>query len=99
MPVTGSEWAALLEDNDTEVRTRALESLIHRTDPEDLRLLSRDLDGLRPFLDPAEISESWVDQVAKRTDMSVDEVKRWYEERAETYRLKLTWRPGQASDV
>jgi hypothetical protein len=26
----------------------ALESLIHRTDPADLRLLSRDLDGLRP---------------------------------------------------
>jgi Domain of unknown function (DUF4062) len=96
VPVTGSEWRALLEDNDAEVRSLALESLIHRTDPENLRLLSRDLDGMRPLLDPAEISESWVDHVAKQTDMSVDEVKRWYEERAQIYRLRLTWQPDQA---
>lgn len=94
VPVTRIEWTALLEDTDVDVRTLALESLVHRTDQEDRLLLSRDLDGLRPFLDPAEISGSWVDHVAKQTDMGVDEVKLWYEERAETYRLKLTWRPG-----
>lgn len=87
----------LLEDNDPGVRTRVLEALVRRTEPEDLRLLSRDLDGMRPFLDPAEISEFWVEHVAKQTDMSVDEVKRWYEERAEKYRLRLAWRLDQAS--
>jgi hypothetical protein len=67
----GSERAvepliARLEDTDADVRRAAVKALSRRVEQEDRYLLSRDFDGINPFLDPREtISVAWVNKATR----------------------------------
>jgi HEAT repeat protein len=63
-------------------------------DATDRRLLTVDLDGFNPFLDPAEpIDASLVARASERLKLGEDEVKRRYEALAARFGLKLAWDP------
>lgn len=80
----------LLHCPDIKVRTRAVVELFHTLDQADRRLLTADLDGQRPFLDPTEpITEERIAEAAQKTGESVDQVRSRYERLAEPFRLQL----------
>ncbi|WP_341715791.1 DUF4062 domain-containing protein [Micromonospora sp. FIMYZ51] len=94
MPVDRAQWAALLADQDGMVRHNALRALAHRNGREHARLLSRDVDGLDPFLDPAEpITEAHLARVAALTATPEAEVRQWFADQAAHYHLRLAWLP------
>lgn len=75
------------------MRRAALGGLALRLEELDCRLLSRDLDGEQPFLDPREpISESQVQQAASILKLSVEEVRTRYAALAPRFHLQLAWR-------
>jgi predicted phosphodiesterase len=79
-----------LDDNDAKVRRAALEGLAHRLPQLDQRLLSRDFDGLHPFLDPREpIYPERILKAAAELELSEDEIERRYETLTEHYGLQL----------
>ena len=83
-------------DRDVNVRLAAFEGVMFGRDFLDQRIVTRDLDGLRPFLDPAdEIERSWVRRAAARLQVSEHEVS----ERLEALRcdvgIDLRWRDGE----
>jgi len=84
---------ALLSDQDPEVRSTALSAASSRLDPADRRLLTCDLDGALPFLDPQEpIRDEAVRRAASRLDLTSEEVRRRYDALAEQFQLNLEWR-------
>jgi HEAT repeat protein len=89
----GSERAvepliALLRHANANKRHVALEALSKPLEQENRRLLSRDLDGLKPFLDPREtISVERVAKAARVLNLSPEDVRARYE--ALGSRLKL----------
>ncbi|WP_177428308.1 wHTH domain-containing protein, partial [Candidatus Venteria ishoeyi] len=55
-------------------------------------LLSRDLDKVAPWLDSrAEITQEWVQQAAKKLELSEEAVQHEYEALAEELPLRLSW--------
>ena len=81
---------ARLEDDETEVRRSALLGLSKWVDDVDRRLLSRDLDGVSPFLDPREpIRRVRVEEAASELELSVDEVQRRYEALVTRFGLRM----------
>jgi hypothetical protein len=83
----------LLSHTSPNVRKEALRALANICeDKSGRKLLSRDIDGLKPFLDSQEvISEKCVRKAARRLGMTVQEIRSRYEELAERYGLKLEW--------
>ena len=70
-----------------------LEALSTGLEVADQKLLSRDLDGVIPFLDPREpISNLAVDRAASKLNLAPDEVRRRYEALADRFHLRLEWR-------
>ncbi|MEV7388147.1 MULTISPECIES: hypothetical protein [unclassified Streptomyces] len=64
----------------------------------DRMLLSDDLDGLAPGIDPAaEIEEGALAAYAAAVRLPVDEVRRGFEELAARYPLSLSWTEPRAS--
>jgi HEAT repeat protein len=80
-------------DEDADVRRAALISWAQAYSNErNARLLSRDLDGVAPGLDPHEpVSEAQVEQAAERLRLTPDEVRAAYEELARQVPLTLSW--------
>ena len=82
-----------LDDSDEDARRRMLEALSTGLEVADQKLLSRDLDGVIPFLDPREpISNLAVDRAASKLNLAPDEVRRRYEALADRFHLRLEWR-------
>ena len=62
----------------------------------DRRLLSSDLYGVPPFLDPHEpIGEALVQRAVAKLRLTPEEVRARYEALAERFHLRLEWRPGE----
>ncbi|MGH3913740.1 MAG: hypothetical protein ACRDTC_10070 [Pseudonocardiaceae bacterium] len=87
-PGAESTLRDLLRAAAAEVRRGALAVLGRDVDEPDRRLLTRDIDGMDPFLDPMEpITTPWIAQVAERIANSPDEVRRDYERLAVVFEL------------
>lgn len=81
---------ALVKDKDADVRQAALRGLARHLDEVDRRLLSHDLDGVDPFLDPGEqISRTQVEKAALGLDLSIQEARARYEALAARFGLRL----------
>ena len=83
---------ARLEDEDASVRRAALSGLAQGLEKIDRKLLSRDLDGINPFLDPREpINDVFAKRAASELELSVEDVQTRYETLAERFGLRLAW--------
>ena len=84
---------ARLEDEDANVRRAALGGLAQGLEEIDREMLSRDLDGIYPFLDPREpINDAFAKRAASELDLTVEDVQVRYEKLAERFGLHLAWR-------
>lgn len=83
-----------LEDKEEYVRQEALGALVSiMGDETDTALISRDIDGNWPWLDPADpIGEERVAKVTEKLEIPEAEVRSRYEALADRFGLKLTWR-------
>ncbi len=87
---------ARLEDKNEEVRREGLHALSLQLEENDRRLLSRDLDGEWPFLDPQEeIGETFLQEAARELELTAEEVRAHYEALAERFHLRLAWKRSQ----
>jgi len=84
---------ARLEDEDAEVRRDALGGLAQGLEKIDRKLLSCDLDGIDPFLDPREpINDTFAKRAASEFELTVEDVQVRYETLAARFGLGLAWR-------
>jgi HEAT repeat protein len=87
----------LLGDPDEGMRQATLRLLAERGSREESILLSRDLDGLDPFIDPqAPILDAHVSRAAAALGLTLEDTRARYEALASQYRLTLAWRPRGA---
>jgi HEAT repeats len=78
----------LLRAADSKVRRGALAVLARDLDKPDRQLLTKDIDGFEPFLDPREpITAAWMAHVAEEIGKSIDEIHRDYERLAAVFDL------------
>ncbi len=78
----------LLRAADSKVRRVALPVLARDLDKPDRQLLTEDIDGIDPFLDPMEpITAAWMAHVAEEIGKPIDEVHRDYERLAAFFDL------------
>jgi HEAT repeats len=78
----------LLRAADSTVRRAVLAVLARDLDELDRRLLTEDIDGIDPFLDPMEpITQTWMAHVAEEIDKPIDEVRHDYERLAAAFDL------------
>ncbi|MHB0937219.1 MAG: HEAT repeat domain-containing protein [Armatimonadota bacterium] len=93
----GSECAVepliiLLDDNNASMRKAAIGSLSQQYENEDRRLLSKDFNGVDPFIDPHEpISFGRIELAASKTNLTPDAVRARYEVLAPQFKLQLAW--------
>nr|VFK30789.1 MAG: HEAT repeat-containing protein [Candidatus Kentron sp. MB]VFK34515.1 MAG: HEAT repeat-containing protein [Candidatus Kentron sp. MB]VFK76795.1 MAG: HEAT repeat-containing protein [Candidatus Kentron sp. MB] len=79
-----------LRDPDEEIRQAALEGLAQECEEMDQELLSRDLDGVGPWLDPRQpIDSARMEQAAQKLDKPLTEIRRRYRALAERFGLTL----------
>ena len=84
-----------LKDGDAAVRRAAVGALAMREGNEIRRMLSRDVDGIGPWLDPqVPIDAARVADVTRETNLSKTDVHRLYEEIASGFGLTLQWKRG-----
>jgi hypothetical protein len=84
---------ARLEDKDAGVRRDALGGLAQGLEEIDRNLLSHDLDGIDPFLDPREpINDAFAKRAASKLELTVEDVQVRYEKLAARFGLHLAWR-------
>jgi len=82
-----------LDDPEADFRIFTLQTLSHNFPEKDRRMLSEDLNGLYPFLDPhQEISTEFASKAAEELKLTIKEVQARYEALAERFHLKLEWR-------
>ena len=87
-----SPLVKLLEDSDAGVRRAAVGGFAQTLEAVDRGLLSRDLDGIDPFLDPQQsVSEAFAQKAAARLELSLHEVRERYGSLAHRFRLHLEW--------
>jgi HEAT repeat protein len=80
----------LLQSDVPEERRPALGGLAQREEQNDRRLLSRDLDGLGPWLDVRDtVTASWIRYAAQGLGLPSAEVRKRYERLAQKYGLIL----------
>jgi len=87
-----SALAGFLDHSDDEwKRYAAIEQLVRiRDKPDEKKLLSEDLDGLSPWIDPhAPITETRIAKAAQALEITPQEVRRLYESIAADYHLKF----------
>ncbi len=83
-----------LNDPELSVREAALRGLVTHVSQQGALLLSRDLDGEHPFLDPREpITDDHASRASGRLGLMLEETRALYGELAAHYSLKLAWRP------
>lgn len=86
-----SLFACMKHDN-RNVRCDALGGLAQGLEETDRCLLTRDLDGMQPFLDPrSSITEARAQRAASKLDLPLEEVKTRYETLAARFGLHLSW--------
>ena len=79
-----------LRDPDEEIRQAALRGLAQECEEMDQELLSRDLDGVGPWLDPRQpIDSARMEQAAQKLDKPLTEIRRRYRALAERFGLTL----------
>ena len=84
---------ARLKDKNADVRRDALNGLAQDLEKIDRKLLSRDLDGIVPFLDPREpINDAFAKRAASKFELTVEDVRKRFETLAARFGLRLTWR-------
>ena len=82
-----------LNDLDGSVREEAVGALLRGLNEIDQKLLSRNIDGMFPFLDPSmEISTKFAARAAETLGIKVEDVMARYEALAERFHLHLAWR-------
>jgi HEAT repeat protein len=82
-----------IASDNVEIRQAAVRAYAHQKELTDQRLLSRDLDGSDPWLDPNKpVSDDQVAKAAKQLDISPEEVRSRFEKMASDLNLKLGWR-------
>ena len=86
----------MLEDSRTDGRRAAVGGLAQGLEGVDRKLLSRDLDGLQPFLDPHRpIRKALAQRAASRLALPLGEVQARYEALSERFHLRLGWQSDQ----
>jgi HEAT repeat protein len=84
-----------LVSRDFTVRRTALQSLLKGLDITDRILLSQDLDGLPPSVDPRDlITEVFTQEIAFHLNLGIEEIRTRYEALAVRFHLNLEWRPA-----
>jgi hypothetical protein len=84
---------ARLEDEDAGVRRAALCGLVQGLEEIDRKMLSRDLNGFYPFLDPRKpINDAFAKRAASELELTVEDVQVRYEKLAARFGLHLAWR-------
>lgn len=82
----------LLIDTSPHKRQVAVEGLVNRRDKTDKWLLSRDVDGSYPWLDPQEpITIARVAEAARKLKLTEEEVRTLYQALAADFLLRLDW--------
>jgi spore cortex formation protein SpoVR/YcgB (stage V sporulation) len=77
---------------DVDVRREAVCALSKALDKIDRYLLSQDLDGVHPFIDPMKtISNEFVIEAAKELGIKEGDVRSRYEALAKRYQLHIEW--------
>ncbi|MEO5912812.1 MAG: HEAT repeat domain-containing protein [Luteolibacter sp.] len=83
-----------LASDDFEIRQAAVRAYAQQNGSDDKLLLSRDLDGSDPWLDPKEtVSEVQADEAASRLAITPEQVRSRFEALAGELNLKLDWKP------
>jgi hypothetical protein len=81
-----------LNNRRPENRQKAMSRLAQNGEKTDRRLLSRDLDGTKPWLDPqVPITAARMAEAAERLSLPEAEIRRRYEALAPDFALKLEW--------
>ncbi len=79
-----------LDHDDPDKRENAVEALAQIRDKTEQELLSLNIDGLAPWIDPREpITDAHIEDAAKRIGKSPQEVREIYESVAEDFHLKF----------
>jgi hypothetical protein len=82
----------LLRDSNDQVRRDALQALAQSLDATDRRLLTQDLDGEFPWLDPQEpIDGPRIDHTAQKLNLSARQVRTRYRALADRFGLRLAF--------
>jgi hypothetical protein len=82
-----------LKSEDPVVRAGAMEEEVNSRTGADLVMLSRDLDGMLPFLQPETVIDvARVKDAARAADVSEGEARRRYQRLAGELPLRITWR-------
>jgi HEAT repeat protein len=83
-----------LYDANMIIRKTTLEACANiRGDNLDQKLLSDDLDAISPWLDPQElIDDRRAESVAEKLELPLEYVRKRYEDLADAFGLKLSWR-------
>ena len=81
-----------LEDEDADVRQDALSGLVQGLEEIERKLLSCDLDGIDPFLDPREpINDAFAKRAASEFELTVEDIQVHYETLSARFGLRLAW--------
>ncbi len=80
------------------MRRAALGALAQGLEETQRRMLSEDLDGIDPFLDPGQaITERFANKAAQALKTPVEEIKAQYEALAARFKLRLAWQAKPTS--
>jgi HEAT repeat protein len=88
----------LLHDADLGTQRAAVDALYYKLEKIDQILLSVDLDGVLPFIDPHElVTETRIKEAANKLFLGEEEVRARYETLAEPFRVRLSWKENLSS--
>lgn len=88
-----SHLARFFDSANVEVRLTAVRAYARPRDDMDRRLLSRDLDTARPWLDPqSPITDTRVGAASSSLGITSEQVRSRYERMAVDLKLKLSWK-------
>lgn len=88
---------ARLSYGSSDARRMAVAGLSRGIDQESRILLSRDLDGTDPFIDPRRAISVWdVETAARKLDLSSETVQMRYEALAPRFNLHLSWKSSES---
>ncbi|MFH0910177.1 MAG: HEAT repeat domain-containing protein [Planctomycetota bacterium] len=96
-PHAAKALLAKLAHGDARVRQAALGALAYiRRDEIDQRLLSRDFDGIHPWIDPAfPIDRQRVERASRALGLDIETVKRRYEALIRECGISIAWKPPE----
>jgi HEAT repeat protein len=88
-----AQRARFLASSDSKMRTSAVQAYSQRRDRHDRQLLSHDLDGTAPWIDPQEpITEDRLVSASRKLRVTPEKVRSRWEVMATDLNLKLSWK-------